>query len=61
MAVKKAKLNYMSAVSQTPPVKKIPVPSSHLEELDRAISQKVRQNESERAASMEVAARYVVR
>lgn len=61
MAIKKVKLNYMSAVSKTPPVKKIPVSSSRMEELDRAIRQKIRQNEAERAASMEVAGRYIVR
>lgn len=61
MAIKKVKLNYMSAVSKTPPVKKIPVSSSRMEELDRAIRQKIRQNEAERAASIEVAGRYTVR
>lgn len=61
MAIKRVKLNYMSAVSSTPPVERIAVPSSHMEELNRAIRQKVRQNEAERAASMEVAGRYMVR
>ena len=61
MAIKKVKLNYRSAVSETAPVKKVPVSSSHLEMLDRTIRQKVRQNEAERAASIEVAGRYTVR
>lgn len=61
MAIKKVKLNYMSAVSKTPPVKKIPVSSSRIEELNRAIRQKIRQNEVERDASMEVAGQYTVR
>ena len=61
MAIKRAKLNYMSAVSQTPPVRTIPVSSGCMEELDRAIRQKIRQNEAERAASLEVAGRYKVR
>lgn len=61
MAIKRVKLNYMSAVSETPPAGKVAVPSSHMEDLDRAIKQKVRQNEAERAASMEVAGRYTVR
>lgn len=61
MAIKRVKLNYMSAVPQTPPVKEIPVSTSHMEELDRAIRQKVKQNEAERAASIEVAGRYTVR
>lgn len=61
MAIKKVKLNYMSAVSKTSPVKRIPVSSSRMEELDRAIRQKIRQNEVERAASIEVAGRYTVR
>lgn len=61
MAIKRVKLDYMSAVSETPPVGKITIPSSHIEELDRAIRQKVRQNEAERAASMEAASRYIVR
>ena len=46
MAIKRVKINYLSAVSKTPPVDRIAVPSSHMEELDRAIRQKVRQNEA---------------
>lgn len=61
MAIKKVKLNYMSAVSKTQPVETIPVSSSRLEELDCAIRQKIKQNEAERAASIEVAGRYTVR
>ena len=61
MAIERAKLNYMSAVSQTPPVRTIPVSGGRMEELDRAIRQKIRQNEAERAASLEVAGRYKVR
>ncbi len=61
MAIKRVKLNYMSAVSKTPPEDTIVIPSSHMEELDRAIRQKVRQNEAERAASVETAGKYVVR
>lgn len=61
MAIRRVKLDYKPAVSKTPPMEKIAVPSSHMEELDRAIRIKVRQNEAERAASMEVAGRYVVR
>ena len=60
MAIKKVKLNYMSAVSKTPPMKKIPVSSSRMEELDRTIRQKISQNKAERAASMEVAEQYTV-
>lgn len=55
MAIRRVKLNYMSAVSQPVPVKKIPVSSSRMEELDSAIRKKIRQNEAERAASVEVA------
>ena len=41
----KAKLNYMSAVGpKTEPVSRIPVSSSKLEELDRSIHEKCRQN-----------------
>lgn len=61
MAIKKVKLNYMSAVAKTSPIGKVPVSSSRMEELDRAIRQKVRQNEAERAASIEAAGRYTVR
>lgn len=32
-----------------------------MEELDRTIKQKVRQNEAERVASIEAAGRYIVR
>lgn len=61
MAIKKVKLNYMSAVSMTAPVEKIPVSSSRMEELDRAIRKKIRHNEAEQAASIEAASRYLVR
>ena len=41
----KAKLNYMSAVGpKTEPVSRVPVSSSKLEELDRSIHEKCRQN-----------------
>lgn len=61
MAIKKVKLDYRPSVTKTLPAKKVPVSSSHMEDLDRAIKQKVRQNEAERAASMEIAGRYMVR
>ena len=61
MAINKVKLNYVSAVSKTSPVERIPVSSNRMEELDRAIRQKIRQNEAERAASIEAAGRYTVR
>ena len=61
MAIKRVKLNYMPAVSQTPSKGKIVVPAGHMEELDRTIKQKVRQNEAERVASIEAAGRYIVR
>ena len=41
----KVKLNYMSAVGpKTEPVSRVPVSSSKLEELDRSIREKSRQN-----------------
>ena len=61
MAIKKVKLNYRSAVPKTVKKNGIGVSSSQLEELDRAIKQKIKQNEAERAASLEVAGRYTVR
>lgn len=61
MAMKRVKLNYVSAVSKTPPVERVAVSSSHMEVLNQAIRQKVRQNEAERAASIEAAGRYTVR
>ncbi len=61
MAIKKVKLNYMSAVSKITPVKKCKVSGSRVEDLDRTIRQKLRQNEAERAAGMEIAGRYTVR
>lgn len=60
MAIKKVKLNYMSAVSKTPPMKKILVSSSRMEELDKAIRLKIRQNEAERVASIKIAEQYMV-
>lgn len=40
---KKVKLNYMPAVSRTPPKAKIKVSSAKMEELDKAIIEKTRQ------------------
>ena len=40
--MKKAKLNYMSAVSKTAPVNKISVSSSKMELLDKEIKQKIK-------------------
>lgn len=42
--IKKVGLNYMSAVSRTPPKARIPVSSTCMEELDRTIRQKTKQN-----------------
>ena len=42
--IKKVKLNYISAVSHTPPKAIIPVSSAKMEELDRAIREKTGQN-----------------
>lgn len=41
---KKVKLNYMHAVSRTPPKAKIKVSSAKMEELNKAIIEKTRQN-----------------
>lgn len=41
---KKVKLNYMHAVSRTPPKAKIKVSSAKIEELNKAIIEKTRQN-----------------
>ena len=61
MAIKKVKLNYVPVVTRKAPVERTAVPSSHIDALNRSIKQKVRQNEAERAASMEAAGRYTVR
>lgn len=45
--IKKVELNYMSAVTHTPPVQKIPVSSSKIEELDMAIRKKIEQNKKQ--------------
>lgn len=45
--IKKVKLNYMSAVSRTSPKAQIPVSSAKMEELDRAIREKIEHNKSE--------------
>lgn len=42
--IKKVQLNYMSATTHTPPKAKIKVSSAKLEELDRAIREKTKQN-----------------
>ena len=42
--IKKVELNHMSAVSRTPPKARIPVSSTCMEELDRTIRQKTKQN-----------------
>ena len=41
--IKRVKLNYMPAVSKTPPVGKITVHSSEMEKLDRSIREKCEQ------------------
>ena len=46
MALKKVKLNYMSATKHTEPKAKIKVSSAKMEELDRSIKEKTRQNNS---------------
>lgn len=61
MAIKKAKLNYVSAVSHTPPAVKIPVSSKHMIELNASIKQKVKQNHWEQIESEKIANQYVVR
>ena len=47
MALKKVKLNYMSATTHTEPKAKIKKSSTKIEELDRAIKEKTRQNNSD--------------
>ena len=47
MALKKVKLNYMSATTHTEPKAKIKISSTKMEELDRAIKEKTRQNNSD--------------
>lgn len=59
--IKKVKLNYVSACKRTPPVERIPVPSSHMEALNRSIRQKCEQNQRERIASYEKAKNFIVR
>ena len=44
MALKNVKLNYMSATTHTETKAKIKVSSAKMEELDRAIREKTRQN-----------------
>lgn len=61
MAIKKVKLNRVPVVSIQPPVERIAVPSSHMEELGRSMKQKVQQNEARRAAGIEAAGRYTAR
>ena len=47
MALKKVKLNYMSATTHTELKAKIKVSSAKMEELDRSIKEKTRQNNSD--------------
>lgn len=61
MAMKRRKVTYVAAVPKKPAAGQSTVPSSHKEALGRSIRQKVRQNEAERVASMEIAGRYMVR
>lgn len=42
--IKKVKLNYTSTTKHTPPVSTIPISSCHMELLDEAIKEKVKQN-----------------
>ena len=61
MAMKRKKVTYVAAVPQKSAAGQSTVSSSHKEALGRSIRQKVRQNEAERVASMEIAERYMVR
>jgi|GEM_PF-2559901 len=59
--MKRVKLEYIPMAVPSEPVEKTIVPSEHIEALNRSIRQKIRQNETERAASMEIAGRYMVK
>lgn len=47
MALKKVQLNYMSATTRTEPKAKLKVSSAKMEELDKAIREKTKQNNSD--------------
>lgn len=55
------KLNYRPIISITPSKKKVPVPASHMMELDKVIQKKIKQSEAEYAAGVEAAAMYTLR
>jgi len=59
--MKRVKLDYRPMAVPSEPVEKTVVPSEHIEALNRSIRQKIRQNETERTASMELAGRYTVK
>lgn len=42
--IKRVKLNYAAATKHTPPVSTVPISSCHMELLDKAIKEKVKQN-----------------
>lgn len=58
--IKKVKLNYVQAVTTTKPVARIPVPSSHMEELDRSIRNKCEQNARRRIQGEDTVKNYIV-
>ena len=58
--IKKAPLNYQAACAKISSTKKIPISSSKLEELDRSIRDKCKQNAIERKESKEIAQHYIV-
>ena len=51
MSINRVRLHYMPSVSKTPPIGKIIIPSAHLEQIDVALKEKLRQNELERIMS----------
>lgn len=58
--INKVPLKYMSAVSHTEPVERIVISSSRMQELNKCIREKCKQNEREQIASKLAAREYFV-
>lgn len=59
--MKKKQLDYRPIISITPSKSKVSVSAHQMEELDKVIRKKIKQNEAEHAASIAASATYTVR
>lgn len=61
MPIKHIKLNYRPAIVKSPPIGEIEIPGDYMEELDRAIRRKTRQNASVCTDAVNAVKEHIVR